>query len=333
MALALLPSLKTAHVHLRFLPSWRNPAVATMLRLSGWTVGYVVANQIALFVVTVLANGTSGGPFVYISAYAFFQLPHGLFAVSLMTTYTPELSSAAARHDIRALRAQLSRGLRLATVIVVPAAALYIGLARPIIVALLQRGAFSGADASLVSDTLVAFAVGLLPFSLYLFALRAFYARHDTFTPFWINCIENAINIVLAFPLYALFGIPGLALAFSLAYFGAAGITLRVLHDRLHGVDAYRIIRTIVRVCIAGLFVVLVSWVLSKTIGWASTLHAIAAVVVGTIVGCAVYYALLSVMHVEEMQSLMALVPVRRRRPPRGSRVEQSPLVRETRRP
>ena len=105
---------------------------------------------------------------------------------------------------------------------IVPAAALYIGLARPIIVALLQRGAFSGGDASVVADTLVAFSVGLLPFSLYLFAMRAFYARHDTFTPFWINCIENAINIGLAFPLYAWLGIPGLALAFSLAYFVAA---------------------------------------------------------------------------------------------------------------
>ena len=219
-----------------------------MLRLSGWTVGYVIANQIALFVVTVLANGTDGGPFIYISAYAFFQLPHGLFAVSLMTTFTPEMASAAARDDLGALRAQLSRGLRLAAVVVVPAAALYVGLARPIIVALLQRGAFSGGDASVVADTLVMFAVGLLPFSMYLFAMRAFYARHDTFTPFWINCIENAVNIGLAFPLYAWLGIPGLALAFSLAYFVAAGLTLFVLHDRLGGIDGRRIATTIVKV-------------------------------------------------------------------------------------
>ena len=136
-----------------------------MVRLSGWTVGYVIANQIALLVVTVLANGTDGGPFVYISAYAFFQLPHGLFAVSLMTTFAPELATAAARGDLAALRAQLSRGLRLAAVVIVPAAAMYLALARPIVVALLQRGAFSAADAADVADTLVAFAVGLLPFS------------------------------------------------------------------------------------------------------------------------------------------------------------------------
>ena len=132
-----------------------------MLRLSGWTVGYVIANQIALLVVTILANGTDGGPFIYISAYAFFQLPHGLFAVSLMTTFTPEMAHAPRRAAISSRCAtQLSRGIRLAAMVIVPASALYIGLARPIIVALLQRGAFSAADASAVSDTLVAFSVG-----------------------------------------------------------------------------------------------------------------------------------------------------------------------------
>ena len=59
---------------------------------------------------TVLANGTDGGPFIYIGAYAFFQLPHGLFAVSLMTTFTPEMASAAARGDIAgAARAAVAR--------------------------------------------------------------------------------------------------------------------------------------------------------------------------------------------------------------------------------
>jgi len=316
MALALLPPLARLHAHLRFLPAWRHPAVLTMLRLSGWTVGYVIANQIALLVVTVLANGTDGGPFIYISAYAFFQLPHGLFAVSLMTTFTPEMASAAARRDRRGLRDQLSRGLRLASVVIVPAAALYIGLARPIIVALLQRGAFSGGAASVVADTLVAFAVGLLPFSLYLFAMRAFYARHDTFTPFWINCIENAVNIGLAFPLYAWLGIPGLALAFSLAYFVAALLTLFVLHLQLGGLANRRLGITLVKVVVAGAAVAGVSWAVGELIGWDTTAAAFASAIVGAVVGGAVYLGGLALLHVDELSSLGALVPARLR--PRG---------------
>src|SRR5262249_13598426 len=264
-----------------FLPRWKHPAVLVMLRLSGWTVGYVIANQIALLVVTILANGTVGGPFIYVSAYAFFQLPHGLFAVSLMTTFTPEVAPAATRGALGALRAQLSRGIRLAAVVIVPASAMYIALARPIIVALLQRGAFSAGDASAVADTLVAFSVGLLPFSIYLFAMRAFYARHDTFTPFWINCIQNAVNIALAFPLYAWLGIPGLALAFSIAYAVAAVVTLLVLKARLGGIDGARLASSLVRIVAAGVVVCGVSWAVGELIGWSTFLHAVAAVVVG----------------------------------------------------
>jgi putative peptidoglycan lipid II flippase len=313
MALALLPPLARLHGHLRFLPRWRHPAVRTMLRLSGWTVGYVIANQIALLIVTILANGTDGGPFIYISAYAFFQLPHGLFAVSLMTTFTPEMASAATRHDFNALRIQVSRGIRLAALVVVPASAMYIGLARPIIVALLQRGSFDAADASAVSDTLLAFSVGLLPFSIYLFALRAFYARHDTFTPFWINCIENAVNIAFAFPLYAWLGIPGLALAFSLAYGVAAIVTLGVLRARLGGIDGAQLVSSLSRIVVAGVAVGGVSWAVGELVGWSNFLHAVLAVVLGALAGGVVYLGLLVVLRVEELSAVRALVPARLR--------------------
>jgi putative peptidoglycan lipid II flippase len=313
MALALLPAVRHAGIHLRYLPAFRHRAVTTLVRLSGWTVGYVIANQITLFVVTILGNGTPGGPFVYVSAYAFFQLPHGLLAVSLATTFAPELASAASRRNLDALRDQLSRGLRLTALVVAPAAAVYIGLARPIVVALLQRGAFSSGDAIDVADTVAAFAVGLLPFSLYLFSLRAFTARLDTFTPFWINCVENAVNIALAFPLYAWLGIPGLALAFSSAYYVGAGLSLTVLHGQLHGIDGRRVASTVARVVVAALVVAGVTWGIAHAIGWSSFGEALLASAVGVVAGATVYLALLALLRVEELRLLTALLPRRAR--------------------
>jgi putative peptidoglycan lipid II flippase len=298
-------------VHLRFLPAFRHPAVVTLVRVSGWTVAYVVTNQIALFIVTILANGTPGGPFVYVSAYAFFQLPHGLLALSLATTFAPELASAAARGRFDVLRAQISRGLRLTAVVIAPAVALYLGLARPVIVALLQRGAFDAGDATQVADTLVAFAVGLLPFSLYLFSLRAFTSRLDTRTPFLLNCVENAVNIALAFPLYAWLGIPGLALAFSLAYFVGCGLTLFVLHRDLHGIDARHLANTGVRVVAAAAVVGLVAWASAELIGWSTTIEAVLATIVGAVAGALVYLGLLVLLRVDEVKLLAALIPRR----------------------
>jgi hypothetical protein len=36
-------ALRHARVHLRFFPAWRHAAVRTLLRVGGWTVGYVIA--------------------------------------------------------------------------------------------------------------------------------------------------------------------------------------------------------------------------------------------------------------------------------------------------
>src|SRR5690606_22053390 len=51
MALAMVPSLVRARPSLRFNPDFRHPAVRTLVSLSGWTVGYVVANQITVAIV------------------------------------------------------------------------------------------------------------------------------------------------------------------------------------------------------------------------------------------------------------------------------------------
>jgi Na+-driven multidrug efflux pump len=76
-------------------------------------------------------------------------------------------------------------------------------------------------------------AVGLVPFSVYLYALRGFYALTDTFTPFWINVIENGLNIALALVLFPSLGVQGLAWAWTGAYSVAAVIALVVLSRRV----------------------------------------------------------------------------------------------------
>jgi putative peptidoglycan lipid II flippase len=314
VALALGAVLRWARIRLRFVFAWRHRAVLTMARLSSWTLGYVIANQIALWIVLVLANGRDGGPFIYLSAYAFFQLPHGLLAVSLMTTLAPEMASSAGRGSIRELRERLSFGLRLTTFVIVPCSAVFIALARPMVVALLERGAFSSGDATVVAHTVLGFSLGLVPFSIYLFALRAFYSLQDTRTPFFLNCVENALNIVLAFPLYKAFGVPGLAVAFSGAYGGAAVLTMLVLRRRLGYMDGRRFLDTLTRSLAAGLLVALVTWMIARGLGWANPWIALATTIVGATVGFAEYFAVTAALRMRELDDLWSLFAPRVRR-------------------
>ncbi|HUF83539.1 MAG TPA: lipid II flippase MurJ, partial [Acidimicrobiia bacterium] len=313
VALALVPALARAGARIRFVLDFRHAAVATMVRLSGWTVGYVIANQVALWIVLVLANSNDaeGGPFLYLSAYAFFQLPHGLLAVSLMTTIAPEMASAAGRNDMVALRERLSFGLRMTILVVLPAAAAFVGLARPIVVALLERGAFTAADSAITADAIVGFAVGLVPFSVYLFSLRAFYSFQDTRTPFLLNCFENAVSVALAFPLYFWLGIPGLALSFSGAYAAGAVVTLVVLRRRLGRFDGRRIADTTVRVLATGLVVAAATWAVARAMGWDSPSRAVLTTAVGVLVGIAACVGGFIVARVPELANLRALLPGR----------------------
>ncbi|MEA3054915.1 MAG: putative peptidoglycan lipid flippase, partial [Actinomycetota bacterium] len=117
MTAALWPFVRRAGVRLRFVLDFRHPSVREVGRLSGWTVGYVISNQIALLVVLVLANRSSGGVASYASALVFFQLPHALVAVSLMSALVPEMSSDARRNDMRAYKQHFSTGIRLISLV------------------------------------------------------------------------------------------------------------------------------------------------------------------------------------------------------------------------
>jgi putative peptidoglycan lipid II flippase len=232
MTLVLWPAMRHAGIRLRWRFELRNPAVRQVARLSSWTLGYVIANQVAFFTIIVLANGVDGVT-AYTTAYIFFQLPYGLWAVSVMTAFTPEMAGAAVRQDMAALRARFTYGLRLVLVLLLPAAAGMALLAGPGVTLVLERGALDAESGATIANTLAAFAIGLPFFAAYLYAMRGFYALRDTRTPFWINVGENALNVVAAIALVGPLGVEGLAWSFSLAYGVFSIVALVALQRRI----------------------------------------------------------------------------------------------------
>ena len=88
----------------------RHPAIRRVLRLAGWTLGYVVANQVSFWVALVLANREAGDVSAYSYAYVFFQLPYGVLAVSILTALMPDLAERWSTGDRDGYRARLSLG-------------------------------------------------------------------------------------------------------------------------------------------------------------------------------------------------------------------------------
>jgi len=302
MTAALWPFVRRAGVRLRFIFDVRHPSVREVGRLSGWTVGYVISNQVALLVVLVLANRTSGGVASYASALVFFQLPHALVAVSLMSALVPEMSSDARRDDMGAYKQHFSTGIRLISLVVMPAATGYVVLSRPIVNGLVQNGAAT--DVSLVARSLAMFALGLLGYSLYLFTLRAFYALRDTRTPFFLNVVENGINIVLAVALEPWLGVRGLALAYAIAYSVAAIVSLVTLRRRIGLLGGRRLVLAVGKVGMACAAMAVAVALVAARVGSNSGGGALVRTAAGIIVGLVVFGVTVVALRTEEVDAL-----------------------------
>lgn len=250
MALAQLPFLKGLGTY-RLAFSADHPAVRKLLRLSGFVAGYVIVNQIGYLIVQVLANDQRGGYTAYVAAFTFFQLPHGLFAVSIITALMPDLSRHAAAVDWTAFRKTMSLGIRTTLLLIVPAAVGYLIIGEDVIRLLLDHGVVTGTSVELVSDVLTVFAFGLVPFSLFQLMLRGFYAIQDTRAPFFINCVAVGVNTAVNFPLFEAFGVVGLAAGHAIAYTIGSVLLGRALARRAGGIGARAIGATALRVAAA----------------------------------------------------------------------------------
>ena len=286
-----------------------------LLKMSVWTFGYVVANQVAIVVIQNLAQPGSGGVDAYAKAYIFFVLPHGLLAMSIVTTFTPEMASSVRQRNKAAFIDRASLGLRLIALLTLPAAAGMFVLRRAIIGVVMQHGNFDQVAALNTSRALGGFAVGLLGFSLYLFVLRGFYAHGDTRTPFVINLFENLINIVLAVAMYRSFGVMGLALSFAIAYLVSATWALKVLSYKVPGFPVRSTLRKLAPMVLAAVVMAEVMWVVARLVGSNAGIGAVVRVVFAGVVGLAAYVGLLAVLGVSEVNQVRARLSGRLRRP------------------
>ena len=314
-AMAIIVVGAAARTGFRFRPSWqwKHPVVRKLLALSGWTLGFVAANQVALVVIRNLAEPGSSDASAYFVAFTFFVLPHGLLAVSISTTFQPEMSRAVTRRDRGAFVDRASLGVRLVAMLTLPAGFGIFVLREPIVGALLLYGDFSDQAAVDTADALAGFALGLAGFSVYMFVLRGFYAHQDTRTPFVVNVVENLLNIVLAVVLVGRYGVLGLALSYAIAYVLSAVWALRILARKVRHFPLRPIAVSVGRSLAAAAAMAGAVWFITRGVGPDTGWRAAVQLVVGGVVGVVVYGAVLVAARAPELDALVSRV----RRSPR----------------
>jgi putative peptidoglycan lipid II flippase len=318
MTLALWPSLRATGFRWRWVADPRNEAVRSLIRLSGWAVMYVVLNQLGLLVVIVLAGAQQGAYAAYQIAFIFFQLPHAIFSVSIMTALLPSLAEDWVRKDRADFRRDLARGIRASAFVVIPAAAGFLALAEPIVRLLIQHGVATSASTELVAGVLQFFALGLFQFSAFMLFLRAFYAMQDTRTPAVINVFAVGVNTAANLALFSALGVRGLALGHAMAYTFAATVAFLVLRRRLGGIDGRDLARGMAKVLLAAALTGAAAWAGSRlifeTLGADTLIEQIVQVGVGVLAGLILFIGAAVLFRMEEFELVKRTLLARMRR-------------------
>ncbi|MET9530092.1 MULTISPECIES: murein biosynthesis integral membrane protein MurJ [unclassified Streptomyces] len=320
-ALSMIPYLREAGFRFRPRFDWRGHGLGKAMKLAKWTVLFVLANQAGVLVVTQLAtaagkdSGRSGaGIMAYSNAQLIWGMPQAIITVSVMAALLPRISRAANDGDVGAVRDDISQGLRNSAVAIVPVSFAFLALGVPVCTLLF---ASSGVQASeSMGYVLMAFALGLIPYSVQYVVLRGFYAYEDTRTPFYNTVIVAAVNAAASALCYVVlpsqWAVVGMAASYGLAYAVGVGIAWRRLRNRLGGdLDGTHILRTYARLALASL----PGAVIGGAVGFGivrvlgvGVLGSLAALIVGGAVLLGVFFIAAKRMRIAELNSMVAMV-------------------------
>ncbi|MBP2583437.1 putative peptidoglycan lipid II flippase [Streptomyces sp. PvR006] len=320
-ALAMIPYLRETGFRFRPRFDWKGHGLGKTVKLAKWTVLFVLANQAGVLVVTQLAtaageaSGKNGAGFLaYSNAQLIWGMPQAIITVSVMAALLPRISRAAHDNDPGAVRDDISQGLRNSAVAIVPVSFAFLALGVPMCTLLYASSGVEAAQG--MGFILMAFGLGLIPYSVQYVVLRGFYAYEDTRTPFYNTVIVAAVNAAASAICYvvlpAQWAVVGMAASYGLAYAVGVGIAWRRLSKRLGGdLDGTHVLRTYARLCMASVPAAIVSGAvgfgLLKLLG-EGALGSLVALIVGGAVLLGVFFVAAKRMRIAELNTLVGMV-------------------------
>lgn len=168
--------------------------------------------QISGYVDTFIASFLGPGAIAnLVYAQTIYLAPISIFGMSVAAAELPQMSSETGTEEeiSAALRRRLDRGIRQIAFFVVPTIVAFVLIGRTLVAALYQRGAFTAEATLTVWYVLIGSTIGLLVTTQARLYSSAFYALHDTRSPFRYAIARvtagAALGVLFAFPLRPMF--------------------------------------------------------------------------------------------------------------------------------
>lgn len=228
-----LPSLRRARFRFSFRLWPLHPSVVVLAQRMAPAVIVLAMADINLLVDNKFASYLPDGNIASLQyAMRLFQLPLGVFAVSIGTALLPRLALAKTRNDPETFRRSFSDGMASTALVLVPATVGLLLIGGGAIRLLFERGSFTAADTARTAAVLGSYALGLLAYGWDYLGVRACYALGRTGIPIAGAVASMAANAALDAAFVGPLGAPGLALASAIA--GAVDAAILFLFLRRH---------------------------------------------------------------------------------------------------
>jgi putative peptidoglycan lipid II flippase len=307
-----LPWLRGRGGHFTLTLDWRDERVRRVLKLM-----LPVTLALGLINLSLLINSLFGtlvsdeAPAAIDKAFRIYQLPQGLFSISIATILFPTLSRFAARGARDDLRRTMGNGVRQICLLLIPSAVIMAVLAEPITRLVYERGAFGTGATDLTSEAMLWWSISLPFQGVSLLFSRTFFSLQRPWATTALSGLNLLVNAALAAALYEPFGIAGIVIgtvAGTIAMCVAQGWILR---GDLGGIEGARTVSSALRMVAAAALLGGVSYAvwfgLDEALGRALLAQAVS-VLAAIAAGFAVYAAAVWLMRVPEAHQIRRLL-------------------------
>jgi putative peptidoglycan lipid II flippase len=148
-------------------------------------------------------------------AFRLYQLPQGIFAVTIGTVLFPSLSRFAAQKDDGRFRDTVSMGVRQMVFVSLPFVAWFAVMPAAFVRMVYERGNFGPGATVEVAGALAFFSVGLVFANSNIMLNRAFQSMQKPWLPMYVSFANLAVNVLLCWLLYKPLGVPGITLSMA----------------------------------------------------------------------------------------------------------------------
>jgi putative peptidoglycan lipid II flippase len=310
-----LPWLRGRGGRFSFSLDWRNERVRRVLALM-----LPVTIALGLINLSLLINSLFGtlvsdqAPAAIDKAFRIYQLPQGLFSISIATILFPTLARFAARGERDDLRRTMGNGVRQICLLLIPSAVLMAVLAEPITRLLYERGVFGAGATDLVAEALVWWSISLPFQGVSLLLSRTFFSLQRPWATTALAGANLVVNAAIAAALYEPLGVAGIVIGTVAGTIVMCLAQAALLRGDLGGVEGARTLGAALRMLAAAAALAGAAYAvwygLDEALG-RSLAAQIASVGGGIAAGFAVYAAGVWLMRIPEARQIRMLLPFR----------------------